>query len=61
MEILESVQGVRGARKMQVAAICFLIEKDVAKEFSRNLKNLGPIFFQSGNPKKNASIGRFRV
>ena len=32
MEIFESVQGIRGATKMQVAAICFLIEKDVAKK-----------------------------
>ena len=50
MEILESVQGVRGARKMQVAAICFLIEKDVAKEFSRNLKNLSPKIFPERKP-----------
>ena len=45
---------------MEVAAIRFLIEKHVAIVPRSKSRNLSPKFFQSGNPKKTASIGKFR-
>ena len=61
MALLQNCRRVRGATKMEVAAIRLLIEKHVAIVPRSKSRNLSPKFFQSGNPKKTASIGRFRV
>ena len=45
---------------MEVAAIRLLIEKHVAIVPRSKSRNLSPKFFQSGNLKKTASIGKFR-
>ena len=60
MALLQNCRRVRGATKMEVAAIRLLIEKHLAIFLRSKSTNLSPKFFQSGNPKKTVSIGKFR-